>query len=84
MDKIVQNWVSSSNYDIQTAEAMCKTGRYIYVVFMCHLAMEKMLKALLAQKHPEDFPPKIHNLISLSKKAGVVPPDDLQDFFSTN
>jgi len=81
MEKIVKNWIATSNYDIQTADAMYRTGRYIYVVFMCHLALEKMLKALLANKHPEEIPPKIHNLINLSQRAGITPPDDLKEFF---
>jgi len=81
MEKIVKNWIATSNYDIQTADAMYRAGRYIYVVFMCHLALEKMLKALLANKHPEEIPPKIHNLINLSQRAGITPPDDLKEFF---
>lgn len=80
MEKPVKNWIATSNYDMRTAEAMHKSGRYIYVVFMCHLAMEKMLKALLANKYPEILPPKIHNLINLAQKAEVTPPDDLKDF----
>jgi HEPN domain-containing protein len=81
MDKNVKNWVATSNYDIRTAEAMYKAGRYIYVVFMCHLAMEKMLKALLAKKYPKDIPPKIHNLINLAQRADISPPENLRDFF---
>ena len=80
MEKSVRNWVAASNYDIKTAEAMYKTGRYIYVVFMCHLGMEKMLKALLANKHPEEMPPKIHNLINLAHRAVIAPPEDLKEF----
>ncbi|MCX5846646.1 MAG: nucleotidyltransferase domain-containing protein [Deltaproteobacteria bacterium] len=30
MNKIVKNWVATSNYDMQTADAMYKTGRYLY------------------------------------------------------
>ncbi len=37
------NWIKSSDYDIKTAEHMFKTGRYIYVLFMCHLSVEKLL-----------------------------------------
>ncbi len=50
MNRVVRNWAETSNYDLRTAEAMYKAGRYLYVVFMCHLAIEKMLKAILAQK----------------------------------
>jgi HEPN domain-containing protein len=35
MDSIA-NWIKSSNYDIKTAEHMFATGRYVYVLFMCH------------------------------------------------
>ena len=48
---------------------------------MCHLAIEKMLKALLAHKYPDNIPPKIHNLINLAQRAGITPPDELKDFF---
>jgi HEPN domain-containing protein len=44
MNNVVKNWVAASNDDLQTANAMYKAGRYLYVVFMCHLAIEKMLK----------------------------------------
>ena len=48
---------------------------------MCHLAIEKMLKAILAYKCPEDIPPKIHNLINLTQKTELVLPEDTKDFF---
>jgi len=81
MNKIVTNWVKTSNYDLQTADAMYKAARYLYVVFMCHLAIEKMLKAILVYRYPEDIPPKIHNLINLMQKAEITLPEDLKDFF---
>ncbi|RMG95388.1 MAG: HEPN domain-containing protein [Chloroflexi bacterium] len=43
------NWVASSLYDLETAEQMLITKRYLYVIFMCHLALEKMLKAHVSQ-----------------------------------
>jgi HEPN domain-containing protein len=60
---------------------MYKAGRYLYVVFMSHLAIEKMLKAILAQKYPVDVPPKIHNLIQLVQRTEIDLPDQLKDFF---
>ena len=81
MNRVVKNWAATANYDLQTADAMYKAGRYLYVVFMCHLAIEKMLKAILAQKYPADAPPKIHNLIHLVQRTEVTLPDHLKDFF---
>lgn len=81
MNRVVRNWAATANYDLRTAEAMYKAGRYLYVVFMCHLAIEKMLKAILAQRYPEDVPPKVHNLIHLAQKTEIALPDNLKDFF---
>jgi len=42
----IANWIESSDYDIKTADHMYATKRYVYVLFMCHLATEKVIKAL--------------------------------------
>ena len=65
----VTNWIKASNYDIRTAEHMFKTRRYIYVLFMCHLSVEKLLKALFEAALGK-VPPKTHNLIYLSNVIG--------------
>lgn len=59
--KEADEWFKQAEYDLETAEAMFKTKRYIYTVFMCHLAIEKALKGVYAKKFKND-PPKIHNL----------------------
>jgi HEPN domain-containing protein len=60
MDKIVGHWVERSQYDLDTAKVMLETGRYLYVAYMCQQAVEKLLKAIIAQQGKENFP--IHNL----------------------
>jgi len=44
-DKVAY-WIDIANYDIDTAEAMYQTGRWLYVAFMCHQAIEKTLKPI--------------------------------------
>jgi len=34
-DKVAY-WLDIANYDLDTAEAMHQTGRWLYVAFMCH------------------------------------------------
>ena len=65
MDKIVAHWVERSKYDLDTAKAMLGTGRYLYVSYMCQQAIEKILKAIIAQQGKENFP--IHNLNRLAE-----------------
>ena len=68
MKKTTKNWILSSDYDIETAYHMLKTKRYIYVIFMCHLATEKLLKAIVAEIQ-EKKPPKTHDLLYLVELA---------------
>ncbi len=80
----ISNWIKSSNYDLRTAEHMLKTGRYIYVLFMCHLSAEKLLKALYEAVFKK-IPPKTHNLIYLSKSIGLeIPENHLRTLESLN
>ena len=40
-DEQVQYWLDIAQYDLDTAEAMHQTGRWLYVAFMCHQVIEK-------------------------------------------
>ena len=62
-------WLERMRYDMDTALAMLKMRKYLYVVFMCQQAVEKGLKAILA-KHDERIP-LIHNLRKLAVIAKV-------------
>ena len=75
MEKRTEEWLRQSDYDMDTADYMHQGGRYIYAVFMCHLAIEKALKGLYYEKR-RVFPPKSHNLIYLLNEIGVKPPED--------
>lgn len=82
--KSPKEWFNQADYDLETAEAMFKTKRFIYAVFMCHLSLEKALKGLYTKKFSQ-VPPKIHNLIYLIEKIGLKPPEEIYDFiFSLN
>lgn len=80
MRKETKNWLQMVDYDIATAEHMFETRRYIYVVFMCHLSIEKMLKAVIAETG--EAPPMTHNLIYLMSLAKVDLPVHLHDFIA--
>jgi HEPN domain-containing protein len=64
MKQTTLNWLRSSEYDLQTAESLLRSRRYIYVIFMCHLAVEKLLKAIVAESSTA-LPPRTHNLYRL-------------------
>lgn len=69
-DKTVQYWVELSEYDLKVAESMLEKGHYLYVGFMCHQAVEKILKAFYVDKFKE-VPPYIHKLDKLIELTGL-------------
>lgn len=77
--KDTQNWVALAEYDLETARHMLSAGRYLYVIFMCHLALEKMLKAHVTEV-TQEMPVKTHDLIYLVRKAGLNLPPEHLDF----
>ena len=77
--KDTSNWIALADYDIETANHMLSTGRYLYVVFLCHLALEKLLKAHVAEV-TQTVPIKTHDLIYLVKKSGLDLPENHPDF----
>lgn len=70
MNSKVTYWIEMSDYDLETADAMLLTGRYLYVGFMCHQTIEKILKAYWANRFAET-PLKIHSLSRLAEKTGI-------------
>lgn len=66
----VEYWLELAEYDIDTALVMLDGGRYLYVVFMCHQVIEKMLKAYYVKIRAE-MPPYTHNLELLTNKSGL-------------
>lgn len=81
MRKETENFLFSSEYDFTTAQHMLKAGRYVYVVFMCHIAIEKLLKAIVAEI-TNKTPPKTHNLLYLVKLANLFIPQEFFDFIA--
>jgi HEPN domain-containing protein len=68
----IEYWLGLADYDIDVAKSLWQTGKYLYVGFMCHQAIEKALKAVIARDCAVgEIPPKIHNLVRLSDISGL-------------
>ena len=65
-----EEWYFQSDYDLETAADMFRSGRMVYCIFMCHLSLEKALKGLVIKKTGE-FPSKSHSLIYFVEKLGM-------------
>ncbi|HPH56295.1 MAG TPA: HEPN domain-containing protein [Smithella sp.] len=76
MENNVKYWLDISEYDLETAEAMLEKARFLYVGFMCHQAIEKIVKAYY-QQELNQLPPKTHNIILLAQQSNLY--DNLSD-----
>lgn len=67
---LFSEWYLQSDYDLETAEALLNSKRYVYCIFMCHLCLEKSLKGLYVKRNGE-FPGRTHSLAYLVEKLGI-------------
>ena len=83
IDKVTY-WIGIADYDLETADAMFITKRWLYVAFMCHQAIEKTLKAYWCGTLPED-PPYTHSHKRLADGCGLYSrmSKDQKDFINT-
>ena len=68
MSDKVEYWLELSEYDLETAEALLKSKRFIYVGFMCHQTIEKIFKAYYIQLK-KNSAPYSHSLSYIAKKG---------------
>ena len=80
----VRYWLDIADYDLDTAEAMHQTGRWLYFAFMCHQVIEKTIKAYWCGTQPED-PPYTHSHKRLADGCGLYEQmdDEQRDFINT-
>ncbi|GHT39377.1 DNA-binding protein [Bacteroidia bacterium] len=77
----VKYWIDLSDEDLKVGRTLLHGGHFLYVAFMCHQAIEKILKAgyLLLK---DDTPPYTHKLSYLAQQSGLFEmlSDDQKDY----
>ena len=69
-DTIIESWINSSDKDFTTMNDLFKTKHYDWALFMGHLSLEKLLKAVYVKNIGEN-PPLIHDLRRIAEKANL-------------
>ena len=70
MNDKTKYWIDLADTDLGAAKAMLKSKYFLHVGFMCHLTIEKALKAATAHV-TDEIPPKTHQLVKLAVKAQI-------------
>jgi len=81
-DKLIKYWIDSSDDDFETMVVMFDSKRYSWSMFIGHLLIEKLLKALFIKTNGE-FPPFKHNLLRLAENCNLEIDEENRLFFAT-
>ncbi|MGI6588573.1 MAG: HEPN domain-containing protein [Peptococcia bacterium] len=75
---LINYWVETANRDYKTMLNLYKSNDYHWSLFIGHLVIEKLLKAIYV-KNIDDNPPRIHNLLRLAEKAQIDTTEEQKD-----
>ena len=78
-DGLINYWVEASEIDLKAMNNLFDSKDYVWSLFIGHLVIERLLKALII-KNNEEIVPKIHNLNKLAEIALL----DLDEDFKNN
>jgi HEPN domain-containing protein len=81
MEKHVEYWLAQSDNDLLAAESMLEKGHYTWSLFIGHLVLEKILKAIYVGEH-QKMAPRIHDLVKLAKSISMNLSDEQLVFLS--
>jgi HEPN domain-containing protein len=70
IDSIILYWRSSSDLNYQTMQNLMKTKEYSWALFLGHLVIEKLVKALYVKKL-QKHPLQSHDLLRLFEKIDI-------------
>lgn len=65
----IDYWLTISKRDLDSAEAILNSGRFDWALFVAHLSLEKVLKAIWVIDNRQVNPPKTHNLLKIADET---------------
>lgn len=69
---LMNYWIESSDRDYESMKKNYETKQFTWALFIGHLTIEKLLKAIYAKLNEESpYPPKIHNLNILAERCNI-------------
>ena len=81
VEKQVAHWLAGAEEDWQVGVELINLGRTRHGLFFIHLALEKLLKALIC-KATKDLAPRLHTLLRLAEWASLAPSEEQRSFLA--
>jgi len=81
MEAHMEYWLTQSDNDLPVAESMLENGHYTWRLFIGHLVLEKLFKAIYVREN-QKIAPRIHDLVKLAKSTSLNLSDEQLVFLS--
>lgn len=78
IDKIVQHWIDSSEQNYSTMQNLINSQDYSWALFLGHLVIEKLLKAIYV-KNLQQHALFTHDLLRLADKTDLIVTEEQQE-----
>ncbi len=65
----IEYWIKTAEHDLDAMQGIFDAGKYDWDLFVRHLVLEKILKALWVKDNEDNVPPKIHDLVRLANES---------------
>ena len=82
VEEIKNHWIETSNDDFRTMNELFKSKSYNWTLFVGHISVEKLLKALYVKLHKKHAP-TIHNLYRLAELCEIKLTNEYSDRLDT-
>jgi len=79
VDKIIKHWIETSEEDFQTMLSLYHSGSYGWALFLGHISIEKLLKAVYVKRHKKHSP-FLHNLYRLAELSEIELTEEQSDW----
>lgn len=79
INEIVQHWIETSEDDFNTMLTLYNSKSYCWSLFLGHISIEKLLKALYVKRFKKHAP-FTHNLYRLGELIGLNMSDEYSDW----
>ncbi len=79
IQRVIDYWMNSSDQNYRTMKNLFKSKDYDWCLFIGHLVLEKLLKAHYVKSNKK-HPLFIHDLLRLTAKANLNPPEEQKDW----
>lgn len=77
-DELIQFWLDSSDENYRSMLNMFQSGEYVWALFIGHLVIEKLLKAIYVKSAGSEIP-RTHDLYKLAVLSGLELTDSRKD-----